>query len=126
LLAHAGGEERQPQLRQVRDLVDRRPARPRLDVADLHGSNAPGSVAVAPGLLRLHELREDAARRVRVDEGDEMPAQAPPGALVDELGARGAKLLEGSVEVADGVADVMKARAAPLEEARDRALRVDR
>src|SRR2546423_1722134 len=89
-------------------------------------STAPGSVAVALGPLRLHELREDAARRVRMDEGDEVPAQAAPGALVDELGARGAKLVKGGVEVADGVADVMKARATPLEEARDRALRIDR
>ena len=49
----------------------------------------------------LHELDEDPTRASGVHEGDEVPATADTGLLVDQLDALGTQMLEGFIERLD-------------------------
>src|SRR5919202_2060386 len=71
---------------------------------------------------RLDDLCQYAARRPRVHEGDTRVANAPPRRLVDELQAAVAERVEGRLDVADAVRDVVQPGPAAREEAADGAV----
>src|SRR5215213_9606793 len=61
-----------------------------------------------------------------MQEGDAAAADPDPRLAVDQLQAGGPKLLQGRVDVADRVGDVVEARALALEELADGGLRTER
>ena len=68
----------------------------------------------------LHELGERTRPGARVDERDEVAAEATPRGCVDQLDARGGELVEGGADVGDAEGHVMQPFAARLEKAGDR------
>src|SRR3954451_22585546 len=73
-----------------------------------------------------HELREHAAGRVGVDEGDLEAEEAAPRLAVDQRGAVRRQPLELGADVVDLEGDVVHAGAALGEELPDRCLRAER
>jgi hypothetical protein len=65
------------------------------------------------------DLREDAVERVRVDEGDEVAAEARPRLGIDHLDAGGGELPDRGGDVVHGEAHVVHARPPAGEEAAD-------
>jgi hypothetical protein len=74
----------------------------------------------------LDDLGQDAAGRARVQEGDEAVADPDPRLRVDQLDAGRGELLEGRLDVLDGVGDVMEAGALAGEELADRGVLAER
>src|SRR5438132_2364735 len=74
----------------------------------------------------LNELGEHARARAGVDECDQVPAESSAGSLVDELRAVGPELDQRGLEILDRERDVVQARSAAVQEARDGAVRPQR
>src|SRR6266511_4126115 len=88
-------------------------------------SNASSSRTRSPSGT-AHQLREDAARRVRVHEGDLEPEEPAPGRLVDQLRPTGGKPVELASDVVHLECDMVHPRPALGEKPSDRRLRAER
>jgi hypothetical protein len=76
--------------------------------------------------MLLDELGQHAPARPRVHKRDAMAAESTAGDRVDEIRATRDEGGEGRIDIAYGVGDVVKPRAATLEKARDTAPGVNR
>src|SRR5213595_3274310 len=84
------------------------------------------SIRTRSFVLIVHQLCQDPARRVRVNERDLQSAEAAAGLLVDQLRPAGGQPRELGGAVVDLEGDVVHARAALRDELPDRRLRTER
>src|ERR1700682_5065089 len=85
-------------------------------------SMRPGGIGALCTIGTLHEMDEDAARGLRVQERDLRAPRAGTRRLVDDGEARGLGVTHSLFDVGDAERDVMEALAAPRDEPRDVAL----